>query len=422
MNNLNSQCECEFCKNNSVLFEEHNIINCDSLIEYINNSQYREYIFGENSYGNTLSYYIGAFWLDNEYTKNIIINPKIKNIDFMKMFSKCLSYSSIIKDFDEIYSINFEEPAIDYKDNKLMKGLDALTSIHFLRMLELELHNGLKRNFIRKEENLNSKIKGKIDFSNHIKKNIMTARNDRVYCSYFDYDINCLENRILKKALKICYSNIGSIYNSFSCMSFFAEVSDELNSYELHNIKLNPLYKKYKLLIKLAVNIIKLKRYKDSSKENYAPPFYIDMSLLFEKYVYALLMDSLRGKAEIIYQKNVLNNKFILDFIIKGDEYNYIADTKYKEIYENKDGYEKDDIKQLSGYSRIKKVVEHFKNDKEYSNSDNYIPKCLIIYPSDNSNNININFNKIEEISDFINFYKLGIYLPHYNSNNFIFN
>ncbi|MDA0067145.1 McrC family protein [Brachyspira hyodysenteriae] len=79
------------------------------------------------------------------------------------------------------------------------------------------------------------------------------------------------------------------------------------------------------------------------------------MSLLFEKYVYALLMDSLRGKAEIIYQKNVLNNKFILDFIIKGDEYNYIADTKYKEIYENKDGYEKDDIKQLSGYSRIKK-------------------------------------------------------------------
>ncbi|MDA0064072.1 McrC family protein [Brachyspira hyodysenteriae] len=79
------------------------------------------------------------------------------------------------------------------------------------------------------------------------------------------------------------------------------------------------------------------------------------MSLLFEKYVYALLMDSLRGKAEIIYQKNVLNNKFILDFIIKGDEYNYIADTKYKEIYENKDGYEKDDIKQLSGYSCIKK-------------------------------------------------------------------
>ncbi|KLI15908.1 5-methylcytosine restriction system specificity protein McrC [Brachyspira hyodysenteriae] len=414
MNNLNSQCECEFCKNNSALFEEHNIINCASLIEYINNSQYREYIFGENSYGNTLSYYIGAFWLDNEYTKNIIINPKIENIDFMKMFSKCLSYSSIIKDFDKIYSINFEEPAIDYKENKLIKGLDALTSIHFLRMLELELNNGLKRNFIRKEENLNSKIKGKIDFSNHIKKNIMTARNDRVYCSYFDYDINCLENRILKKALKICYSNIGSIYNSFSCMSFFSEVSDELHFYELHNIKLNPLYKKYKLLIKLAINIIKLKRYKDSSKENYAPPFYIDMSLLFEKYVYALLEDSLKDKAEILYQKSYSIHKLKPDFIIKGNGYDCIADSKYKRIY-NDNFTEKDkikdiisDIRQLSGYGRLKSVVKEFVNE----NINNYVPNCIIIYPLDDSNSTNIDFEKKEKISDFIKFYKLGIYLP----------
>lgn len=414
MDNLDNQCECEFCKNNSASFNEHNNIDCDSLTECINKSKYREYIFGENSYGKTLSYYIGAFWLDNEYTKNIIINPKIENIDFMKMFSKCLSYSNIVKCFNEIYSINFEEPPINYKGDILIKGLDALTSIHFLRMLELELNNGLKRNFIRKRENLNSKIKGKIDFSSHIKKNIVTARDDRVYCSYFDYDVNCLENRILKKALKICNSNIGLIYNSFNSMSFFSEVSDELHFYELHNVKLNPLYKKYKLLIKLAINIIKLKRYKDSSKENYAPPFYIDMSLLFEKYVYALLMDSLRDEAEILYQSDFLYGAFILDFIIKGEEYNYIADTKYKEIYENKDAYEKDDIKQLSGYSRIKEVVEHFKNDKEYSNNDNYIPKCLIIYPSDNIEDIKINLKNIKNIDQFVKFYKLGIYIPRF--------
>nr|WP_241210731.1 hypothetical protein [Brachyspira hampsonii] len=44
--------------------------------------------------------------------------------------------------------------------------------------------------------------------------------------------------------------------------------------------------------MKLAINIIKLKRYKDSCSKNEAHPFYIDMSLLFEKYVYALLDDS----------------------------------------------------------------------------------------------------------------------------------
>ena len=203
MDNSNNKLECKFCTNGYALFREHNIIYCKLIVECINKSKYKKYIFGDNSYKNTLSYYIGAFWLDDKYTKNIIINPKIENIDFMKMFSKCLSYSNIVKGFNEIYSINFEEPTINYKSDILIKGLDALTSIHFLRMLELELNNGLKRNFIRKKENLNSKIKGKIDFSNHIKKNIVTARDDRVYCSYFDYDVNCLENRILKRALKI---------------------------------------------------------------------------------------------------------------------------------------------------------------------------------------------------------------------------
>lgn len=410
MDNLDNQCECEFCKNNSASFNEHNNIDCDSLTECINKSKYGEYIFGEDSYSRTLSYYIGAFWLDNEYTKNIIINPKIENIDFMKMFSKCLSYSNIVKGFDEIYSINFEEPPINYKGDILIKGLDALTSIHFLRMLELELNNGLKRNFIRKKENLNSKIKGKIDFSNHIKKNIVTARDDRVYCSYFDYDINCLENRILKRALKICNSNIGLIYNSFNSMSFFSEVSDELHIYELNNIRLNPLYKKYKLLIKLAINIIKLRRYKDSNKENSAPPFYIDMSLLFEKYVYALLMDSLKGKAKILYQKNYSRYRFKPDFIIKSNEYNYnyIADSKYKNIYDNNINIE--DIRQLSGYGRVESIIKEFTND-----NNNYVPSCLIIYPSENSNNTNIDFEKREEIKGLVKFEKLAIKLPTLN-------
>ncbi|TKZ21665.1 restriction endonuclease, partial [Brachyspira catarrhinii] len=110
---------------------------------------------------------------------------------------------------------------------------------------------------------------------------------------------------------------------------------------------------------------------------------------------------------EILYQKSVLYNNFILDFIIKGSEYNYIADTKYKEIYNNDNGYEKDDIKQLSGYGRVESIVKEFTNDIE-----NYVPKCLIIYPSDDSNNKSIDFEKKEQISGLVKFYKLGIYLP----------
>ena len=333
--------KCKFCK--EIIYKEHDEVKCPYLIEDINKSIHKDRLLSDLKKAPSFSYFIGAFWLNDKenkeehYTKSVIIKPKIENIDFMKMFSKCFEYSTIIKGFDKIYNINFEEKPIKYKDKELIKNsdLDILIAFHFLRTLEVELHNGLKKNFIRREENLNSKIKGKIQFSKHINKNIIRGREDKIYCSYLDYDINCLENRILKRALKICASKISEIKNSlyFYCISFFNEVSDELSYSELNHIKINPLYKRYKLLIKLAIKIIKLKRYKDSCNENEAPPFWIDMSLLFEKYVYALMLDNIESK-NILYQKQYMHGNFKPDFIIKG-KYNYIADTKYKEIYNN---------------------------------------------------------------------------------------
>ena len=405
--------KCKFCK--GIIYKEHDEVKCPYLIEDINKSIHKDRLLSDLKKVPSFSYFIGAFWLNDKnnkeehYTKSVIIKPKIENIDFMKMFSKCFEYSSIIKDFDEIYNINFEEKPIKYKDKELIKNsdLDILIAFHFLRTLEVELHNGLKRNFIRREENLKSKIKGKIIFSKHINKNIIRGRENKIYCSYLDYDINCLENRILKRALRICASKIQEIKNSlyFYCISFFNEVSDELSISEINNIKLNPLYKRYKLLIKLAIKIIKLKIYKDTCNENEAPPFWIDMSLLFEKYVYALILENIKG-SEIIYQKSYYHNKFKPDFIITG-KYNYIADTKYKMQYQN-NKINKDDFNQLSGYSRISKIVNEFKK------TEKYIPKCLIIYPNKESND-KIDFSDKYKIKGLIRFYKLGISLPEIN-------
>lgn len=404
-----NKCECDFCKEN--IYKEHEIIECNSLKENIKNSIYEDKLLSYFEKKPLFSYFIGAFWLNDKenkeehYTKSIIIKPKIENIDFMKMFSKCFEYSTIIKDFNKIYNIGFDEKPINHKDNKLMPDLDILIAFHFLRMLEVELHNGLKKNFIRREENLQSKIKGKIQFSKHINKNIIRGREDKIYCSYLDYDINCLENRILKRALKICASKISEIKNSlyFYCISFFNEVSDELSYSELNHIKINPLYKRYKLLIELAIKIIKLKRYKDSCNENEAPPFWIDMSLLFEKYVYALMLENIKG-SEIIYQKSYYHNKFKPDFIIKGKKYNYIADTKYKMQYQN-NKINKDDFRQLSGYSRVSKIVNEFKK------TEKYIPKCLIIFPNNEADS-KISFKDKYKIKGLVRFYKLGIKLP----------
>ena len=152
-----NKCECDFCKENIAVYKEHEEIKCDFLKDSIIKSAHNDRLLSDLKKVPSFSYFIGAFWLNDKYnkeeyyTKSVIVKPKIENIDFMKMFSKCFEYSSIIKDFDEIYNINFEEKPIEHKDNKLINDLDILIAFHFLRTLEVELHNGLKRNFIRRE-------------------------------------------------------------------------------------------------------------------------------------------------------------------------------------------------------------------------------------------------------------------------------
>jgi 5-methylcytosine-specific restriction enzyme subunit McrC len=83
-----------------------------------------------------------------------------------------------------------------------------------------------------------------------------------------------------------------------------------------------------------------------------------------------------------------------------------VIDAKYKMKYQKT--YERDDIRQLSGYSRIKRVVE------ELGLNFNQVVDCLIIYPDQETGKVdlkNVDLKK-NTISEFVNFYKLGIKLP----------
>ena len=88
-----NKCECDFCKEN--IYKEHDEITCDFLIKSIKNSIHKDMLLSDLKKATSFSYFIGAFWLNDKenkeehYTKSVIIKPKIENIDFMKMFSKC---------------------------------------------------------------------------------------------------------------------------------------------------------------------------------------------------------------------------------------------------------------------------------------------------------------------------------------------
>ena len=77
-------------------------------------------------------YFIGVCWIiKNESV--LQVNPKIKNLDYLEIFLKCLSNPTVAKHFDDTYKIFFDEPLIEI-DARHFK-ITPLLIVHFLLVL-----------------------------------------------------------------------------------------------------------------------------------------------------------------------------------------------------------------------------------------------------------------------------------------------
>jgi 5-methylcytosine-specific restriction enzyme subunit McrC len=366
---------------------------------------------GLNPISYSVSYYIGIDWLRNNESY-IIVHPKIKNLDYVRMFVYCLHHSEISKFLKEVYHIDFQKPQIETPAADW--DLAPFLVVHFLSLVEKIVKQGLKKNYIVYEENLNSKIKGKIVFSQHVKKNIAAKREERIFCRYQEYSTDCFENRLLKKTLlfvqrytarhldRVKYETLFQKQNRL--LAVFENVSENISYSEIKRIKISALYKEYVEAIDLAKKILRYFGHSfkkaESVTEKRLPPFWIDMAKLFELYVYSLLKEEF-GTAIKFQERGKYGN---VDFL-KIDE-KLIIDTKYKSCYsENK--YNIDDIRQLSGYARDKGIL------KKLNIVESQVVDCIVIYPDSNAGN-DFRGRKLmeDEIKGFVQFYKNGIGLP----------
>ena len=112
----------------------------------------------------------------------------------------------------------------------------------------------------------------------------------------------------------------------------------------------------------------------------------------------------------MLTSKNI--NYLELDFLINSKRENIfmVVDAKYKPQYTDRK-INKEDIRQVAGYARLKEVYDILKVDYN-KNID-----CLIIYPNLNEGNedfVNINFT-VNPLKKYVGFYKLDIKLPFSN-------
>lgn len=338
-------------------------------------------------WGYYASYMIGAEWIDDKEALVVTTKKGMEKIDFLTMFMTCFTSDLSVEAFSEIYNIDCEAPNIHAPS---LKGvLSPLIVLHFLGVVSRI--RSLKKGYVHYRENL-KKVKGHIQVMKNERKNIAVKRFDRVFCDYDEYTANIPENRLIKKALLFSKQILMHIIEKHQsgtkpkimlsrALAMFENVSEDVQTRDVRQIKGNKLFSEYNEAIRLAKLILQQYDYsisKVSMEEENISPFTLDMSLLYEHYVYGLLREAY-GK-RISYQYK--GETGYPDFLYCSSGFRAILDTKYIPKYEAAllDNYV---IRQLSGYSRDLPILKKlgYKDIDEESPVPN-VP-CIIIYPKD---------------------------------------
>lgn len=375
------------------------------------------------------SYFIGVDWII-EKEKAIYVEPKLntdskEQTDYLKMLFSALKHPEVSKHTEDLFEIKWDKTPIAITQEQDL--LSPLLVVQYLQLVKEIVRKGLKKSYYKVEDNLYSKVKGKVLVSKTIKQNLVKNKPLHTYCSYDEFGLNGLENRLLKKTLVFVQRYLPTIKNLQSekytkevfnyINPAFEFISEEVNLHDIKHTKTNVFYKEYEEALRLSKLILKRFGYNISNtkvKTIQTPPFWIDMSKLFELYVYGKLKERFPLAGEVKHQ--VKTNYQELDFIInsKDNKYQMVVDAKYKPQY--KDGnISKEDIRQVSGYARMKSIYKEL----EMEDKHNEVIDCLIIYSDQKSGRKDFekdNFNYVPE-NNYVQFYKIGIELPIVQTN-----
>jgi 5-methylcytosine-specific restriction enzyme subunit McrC len=382
------------------------------------------------SYELKTGYFIGVDWIIENQTA-IYVAPKLnhegREIDFIQMLFSAMKHVEVSKEINELFVIDWVAPQIEIEQRQDL--LTPLLVVEFLGILQKIVRRGLKRSYYKVEKNLHSKIKGKILIGQSIKENLSRQKPLKTYCRYDEFGLNNKENRLLKKALVFvekylpAYAKFTQKKQLQDLLNYinpaFASVSDKIELAEIKHTKANVFYQEYEQAIFLAKTILKRFGYNISNTTKQkleTPPFWIDMSKLFELYVLGLLKD--RFGKDVQYQYSRFGNE--LDYLLSSKEYKLVIDAKYKPYYRERE-IKNEDARQVSGYARLKKVYEVLNIDACVSLKGHPVyplVDCLIVYPNQEDGEVNLLDKNLKDdrFDEYLNVFKIGVKLPQIDS------
>lgn len=366
------------------------------------------------------SYFVGIDWVTEDVA--VQVRPKVEGeseyIDYLRMLTEALKEPENTEHLDGLLTIDFNAKPIPLEEKEDM--LSPFIVAQFLMALKKAVRKGLRQSYYLVSANLNSKIKGKILVGKNVCKNLSSGNRVDNYCQYQEYGLNSEENKLLKKALSLS-SHILSTYRGGLDVSslkktiayiypYFRSVGDDCDISKAESFKTNPIFKDYYKALEYGILILKRSAYgfnRTSKHIDSTPPYWIDMSKLFELYVYRELRRLYSIPGEVHYHMHLRWRE--LDYLLNPQEGTpMVIDAKYKPRYHYSEP-DIEDIRQISAYARMEGVYKklHLPEDK--------LIDCLIIYANqDCPSSLPARFDELEmgKVAGYSKFYKYGISLP----------
>jgi len=376
-------------------------------------------------------------YLQKVLSESVNEKDNYREINYLSMLLDAMTSPNIANETDDLIWIDWEAPEIFLE--QVEDRLTPFLIVQFINLLSKIVRKGLKKSYYTVKEHINNRIKGKILISQQIKQNVMKNRVTKTYCEYQVFDIDHNENQFLKNVLRFASkyvddnevlfgNNIGRVKALITfILPALEHVSFIQNEELLRNFKFNPFFKEYKDAVKIGHYILKRFSYNISKASNEltkTPPFWIDMPRLFELYVYQkLLLHNPLEQHYIKYQFRTYGNE--LDYLVSKPGFEMIIDAKYKMKYSSSLIHQ--DIRQVAGYARLKKVLKQVQvlNEegellKNGSKSNDAMIDCMIIYPDldgDADFDFNLEFLRENrcELNAYHRVFKIGVPLPLIN-------
>lgn len=275
------------------------------------------------------------------------------------------------------------------------KNLNLLEVYFELYLQELDslLRKGLVKKYRKQTKNVSS-LKGKLEFVDHLQKNLI--HKERFYTTHQVYDQNHLLHNVLFKALSIVshFTKGTRLYDHVKRvqLNFPSNLSLNITISQLENLKLNRKTKDYTYAVELARLIIHNFSPDISSGKEKMLSLLFDMNDLWETYILKQLKKiSAQHDFEVTgqeYKPFWGNNYLRPDIVLRKNGKVYIIDTKWKLPKSNSASV--GDLRQVYTYCRFwdaEKAVLLYPGSKSY----NYLSYFTDDYSKVRNNTISIN-------------------------------